>query len=50
MRPNLGRKVRNGLEWFGVLVLALRLVGRRIRRFAFVSGRLRRLALRRVPA
>ena len=48
MRPNLRRKVRDGLEWCGVVVLALRVVGRRVRRFAVVSGRLRRLTVGRV--
>ena len=43
----LRRNVHNGLEWCGVLVLALRVVAQRFRRFAVVSGRLRRLALSR---
>ena len=47
MRSNLRRTVRDGLEWCGVLVLALRVVAQRFRRFAVVSGRLRRLALSR---
>jgi hypothetical protein len=52
MRPSPRRTVRDGLEWCGVLVLAVRVIGQRLHRLAVVCRRLRRLALgrQRVPA
>ena len=52
MRPSVGRRIRDGLEWCGVLVLGARLAARRMRRLAVVFQRLRRVALgrQRVPA
>jgi hypothetical protein len=48
----LRRTLRDVMEWCGVLVLALRVASQRLRRFAVVCQRLRRVAhgRERVPA